>query len=448
MTPGGVKAYAGAILIEFIKNIKLVCGHFFVATTFGLLALPSRHFGYATLTVDHRLIDYGADSVAVISGVLFATVYPVIGFILLSVTLKDPIPDHLMAAFPVRGVERNLGRFLAAFCILSLHLLFVVAAGSLRVLPAGLLAHIPALAGKAFVIALAAMAMTAALSAILGEARSKKARIGFVLVWLFWVASAGFALAGLTRWEAAGIGAPLAQLLGTGALDKINLGFIVIPVAAIPFDQIHPFTIAAGYGVAQAVRVLPWCALIAFSNLGWIKENSTPPAAFVASKNYSSFEPKGFSASPALPAWYALAAGVSKRLFVGKLRLCAALIAVAVGIVGSAEFSAQSLLVAWGLYLARWSGASRVAQGEGFSDLERSMPLGGWKWDAAVAAGIAAQMLLLASGHLIVHRGASFPLIAAIPFAALLAVILLRVTKSETPFLIIGALVWYSLISR
>ncbi|AEH63051.1 hypothetical protein FBY54_0081 [Zymomonas mobilis] len=104
-------SYAYILLINTIRKPIVVSAHIIIAIICGLLILPNHSYEYTTFSISNKAVFYNRDSVIVIISSMFSLVYPLIGFLLISPTIKRPIPENLLSSFPVKKNYFSNGAF-------------------------------------------------------------------------------------------------------------------------------------------------------------------------------------------------------------------------------------------------------------------------------------------------------------------------------------------------
>ncbi|MFT8736288.1 MAG: hypothetical protein ABF760_02365, partial [Zymomonas mobilis] len=145
--------------------------------------------------------------------------------------------------------------------------------------------------------------------------------------------------------------------------------------------------------------------------------------------------------------WIILVSRQVTRLFQGKTQFLFAILLLISQLLTSHSISDKISLVAWALYITRWSAIGRLIEGKEFSILEFSLPLGGWKFGIASIVAIALQMIFLSLGEMVVYPSVIASKLFQILICSSAAVLLLRITGSKTPFLILAITAWYALVT-
>jgi hypothetical protein len=439
--------HAGGLLADLGRRPRTLAIHAITATLCGLLMLPGPNDGYATLTIAGRAVEYTPDSVSALLGILFAALYPLAGAILLTTTLRQPVPDDLLASYPTRRIVPLAGTALAAAVLLLAHLLFLAAAGSLRGLGWSSLPLLPTLISTVLLIAGPALAATAFLVALVEAgpfARDRGARLAIGLLWLAWVAVLGLSLAAEVGPDFAGARLPLRQLLGPEAAG-MSLGVVILP-AETARAAVGDIVLPPSYAASQFVRAALWLAPILLAGLSLPRRHAARQRS-VRPRRRPLPPPQGLAPIGTAAALAACFGQALRRLFRGRLLALASAGLFAASFAAPDLASRKLLYVSWGLYLVRWAEIGRPVGGADFAGLERSFPLPVPFHAAAAGAAIAAQMLLLAGGRLLAHPADTGPLLVQIAAISAAAIVLVRTTRSETPFLILGLVWWYAMLS-
>ncbi|WP_185738158.1 hypothetical protein [Zymomonas mobilis] len=379
-----------------------------------------------------------------ITGSMFSMIYPLIGFLLIKLTVKKPIPENLLSSFPIQKRDIFFGSFLASFFILTMHLIFIALIGSVKNLPITSLHQIPYVISLCFIISFPSIVMTSTVVSIEEYCGLKDAKTRSILVvalWIAWISYMGVSLHGI-GWDISGIKFPILKVFHQ---SNINIGFVSLKNKTEFIFDFNNFFLDKSYIFYQIIRSSLWLLILwlAGSKEFVLKINALP------SFNSAIFQKKacGFKPVSFVLGWIILVSRQVTRLFQGKTQFLFAILLLISQLLTSHSISDKISLVAWGLYITRWSAIGRLIEGKEFSILEFSLPLGGWKFGIASIVAIALQMIFLSLGEMVVYPSVIASKLFQILICSSAAVLLLRITGSKTPFLILAITAWYALVT-
>lgn len=437
-------SYAYILLINTIRKPIVVSAHIIIAIICGLLILPNHSYEYTTFSISNKAVFYNRDSVIVIISSMFSLIYPLIGFLLISPTIKRPIPENLLSSFPVKKITFLMGHFIASFILISLHLIFITAIGSVNNLPFNLIYQIPSIIISCFLISCPALILTSISASIVEYIpfnNDKTPSLILVAIWLVWISAIGLILNG-QGWDISGIKFPILNIFHQ---SNVNIGFIPIKKSAgfiLNFNEINFTKI---YFLHQIlISFIGIMILFLFGKQELVLKITTSTSL---KTDFSQNKAKGFISLSPLTAWTILLSRLVFFLFQSKVKITLAALLLILQLVTPPLLSEKASLVAWGLYITEWSGLGYLVKGKAFAVLESTLPLGGWKWSGAAIAAISLQMTLLSLGEMIFYPATILPKFFQITAVAFFAVFLLRITRSKIPFLIIAITLWYSMVT-